>query len=92
MVEYIELLFVIANSFIYYAEQAFLSELISICIHIFIAKELKQDPPPWPHEKRLKPLLRFQDKVQTTFLILHLKVSTLSRPGCIFLRFYSPNW
>jgi hypothetical protein len=44
MVEYIELLFVILNSFLYYTEKTFLNELISVCIHIFIAEELKKDP------------------------------------------------
>jgi hypothetical protein len=92
MVEYIDLLFVIANSFLYYADQNFLSELIYVCIHIFIAEELKHDPLPWPREKHLKPTLRFWDKVQTTSLILHLDVSTLSRRGCLFLMFYSLNW
>jgi hypothetical protein len=92
MVKYIELLLVIANSFLYYVEKTFLNELISVCIHIFIVEEVKQDPPPWPREKRQKPTLRFQDKVQKTSLILHPEVSTLSRPGCLFLMFYSPNW
>jgi hypothetical protein len=91
MVEYIKLLLVITNSFLYYVEQTFLSELISVCIHIFIAEELKQNPPPWPHKKNLKPTLRFWDKVQTTSLILHLEVSTLSGPGRLFLMFYRPN-
>jgi hypothetical protein len=38
----------------------FLSELTSVCIHIFIAEELKQDLQSWPREKHPKPVLRFQ--------------------------------
>jgi hypothetical protein len=64
--EYIEMLFIITNSFLYYAENTFLSELIFVCIHIIIAEELKQDLPSWPREKRLKPTLWFRDKVQKT--------------------------
>ena len=70
----------------------FLSELTSVCIHIFIAEELKQDLSSWPREKHLKPALRFQDKVQTMSLILHLEVLTLSGPSHLFLMFYSLNW
>jgi hypothetical protein len=69
-----------------------LSELTSVCIHISIVEELKQNLQSWPREKHPKPVLRFRDKARKTLLILHLEVSTLSRTGLSFPMFCRPNW
>jgi hypothetical protein len=39
-------------------EEAFLTRIISVCIHIFTTGELSQSPLSWLHEKRPRRLLR----------------------------------
>jgi hypothetical protein len=72
--------------------EVFISKMISICIHIFIIGELSHNPLSWPHEKRRRKVLRFQDKALIMFLILHHEALILSEPGHTSPRFCNSIW